>query len=81
MTVILIKIIKFIKKKFLKEWRNHFDEIQYKFKKFKKLHKKKFNQTIHFSQNCKNYNFIENFINLFWLKKIVLYLNLLRKES
>ena len=28
--------------------------------RFKKLHKKKFNQTIHFSLRCNNYKFIEN---------------------
>ena len=38
-----------IKKMSLKELRTHFNETQYKFKKFKKLHKKKFNQAIHFS--------------------------------
>ena len=27
---------------------------------FKKIHKKKINQTIFFSQKCKDYNFVEN---------------------
>ena len=37
--------------------------------RFKKLHKKKFNQTIHFSIRCKNYNFIENLYKFILVKK------------
>ena len=37
--------------------------------RFKKLHKKKFNQTIHFSIRCKNYKFIENLYKFILVKK------------
>jgi len=37
--------------------------------RFKKLHKKKFNQTIHFSLRCKNYKFIENLYKFILIKK------------
>ena len=37
--------------------------------RFKKLHKKKFNQTIHFSLRCKNYKFIENLYKFILVKK------------
>ncbi len=37
---------------------------------FKKLHKnKKYNQAIYYSQNCKNYNFIENLYKFILVKK------------
>ncbi len=36
---------------------------------FKKLHKNKHNQTVHFSQNCRNYNFIENIYKFILSKK------------
>ena len=38
-------------------------------KRFKKLHKKKFNQTIHFSLRCNNYKFIENLYKFILVKK------------
>ena len=38
-------------------------------KKFKKLHKTKFNQTIHISLNCKNYAFVENLYKFILVKK------------
>ena len=37
--------------------------------RFKKLHKKKFNQTIHFSLRCNNYKFIENLYKFILVKK------------
>ena len=37
--------------------------------RFKRLHKKKFNQTIHFSIRCKNYKFIENLYKFILVKK------------
>ena len=37
--------------------------------RFKKLHKNKFNQTIHFSIRCKNYKFIENLYKFILVKK------------
>ena len=37
--------------------------------RFQKLHKKKFNQTIHFSIRCKNYKFIENLYKFILVKK------------
>ncbi len=36
---------------------------------FKKLHKKKHNQAIYYSQNCKNYNFVENLYKFILVKK------------
>ena len=48
-------------------------------KRFKRLHKKKFNQTIHFSLRCNNYKFIENLYKFILVKKIVSYLSLLKK--
>ncbi len=36
---------------------------------FKKLHKKKYNQIIYFSQRCKNYKFVENLYNYILSKK------------
>ena len=36
---------------------------------FKKFHKKKINQSIFFSQNCKNYNFVENLYKFILTKK------------
>ena len=38
-------------------------------KRFKRLHKKKFNQTIHFSLRCNNYKFIENLYKFILVKK------------
>ena len=38
-------------------------------KKFKKLHKTKFNQTIHISLKCKNYAFVENLYKFILVKK------------
>ena len=37
--------------------------------RFKRLHKKKFNQTIHFSLKCNNYKFIENLYKFILVKK------------
>ena len=37
--------------------------------KFKKLHKKKQNQIICFSQDCRNYVFIENLYKFILIKK------------
>ena len=37
--------------------------------RFKKLHKKKFNQTIHFSLRCNDYKFIENLYKFILVKK------------
>ena len=37
--------------------------------RFKRLHKKKFNQTIHFSLRRKNYKFIENLYKFILIKK------------
>ena len=37
--------------------------------RFKRLHKKKFNQTIHFSLRCNNYKFIENLYKFILVKK------------
>ena len=37
--------------------------------KFKKLHKKKQNQIIYFSQDCRNYGFIENLYKFILIKK------------
>ena len=39
------------------------------FAKFKRLHKSKNSQTISYSQNCKNYSFIENLYKFFLAKK------------
>ncbi len=39
------------------------------FEKFKKLHKKSLNQTIAYSQNCKNYKFVENLYKFVLVKK------------
>ena len=36
---------------------------------FKKIHKKKINQTIFFSQKCKDYNFVENLYKFILVKK------------
>ena len=36
---------------------------------FKKLHKKKHNQAIYYSQNCKNYDFVENLYKFILVKK------------
>jgi len=36
---------------------------------FKKLHKNRHNQIVHFSQNCRNYNFIENIYKFILSKK------------
>ena len=36
---------------------------------FKKLHKKNINQTIFYSQNCKNYDFVENLYKFLLTKK------------
>tara|TARA_B100000579_G_scaffold432875_1_gene450549 strand:- start:153 stop:1610 length:1458 start_codon:yes stop_codon:yes gene_type:complete len=36
---------------------------------FKKIHKKKINQTIFFSQKCKDYNFVENLYKFLMIKK------------
>ncbi len=36
---------------------------------FKKLHKKKYNQTIYHSQRCRNYNFVENIYKFILIKK------------
>ena len=36
---------------------------------FKKLHKKKHNQEIYYSQNCKNYDFVENLYKFILVKK------------
>ena len=49
--------------------------------KFKKLHKKKQNQIIFFSKDCRNYVFIENLYKFILIKKIVLYLNRLKREQ
>ena len=48
---------------------------------FKNKHKKKKNQIIFHEIKCKNNKIIENLINNFLIKKIVLYLNLLKKEE
>jgi len=48
--------------------------------KFKKLHKKKQNQIICFSQDCRNYVFIENLYKFILIKKLFLYLNRLKRE-
>ena len=39
------------------------------FGKFKRLHKSKHNQTIFYSQNCKNYGFVENLYKFILVKK------------
>ena len=39
------------------------------FGKFKRLHKSKTNQIIYFSQNCKNYKFVENLYKFILSKK------------
>ena len=39
------------------------------FEKFRKLHKKSLNQTIAYSQNCKNYKFVENLYKFVLVKK------------
>ena len=36
---------------------------------FKKIHKNSNNQTIYYSQNCNNYNFIENLYKFILIKK------------
>ena len=36
---------------------------------FKKIHKKRNNQTIYFSENCKDYNFIENLYKFILMQK------------
>ena len=38
-------------------------------KKFKQLHRKKYNQAIHMSLKCKNYEFIENLYKFILIKK------------
>ena len=48
---------------------------------FKKKHKSKKNQVIFYKANCKSNKIIENIINNFLIKKIVLFLNLLKKEE
>ena len=39
------------------------------FGKFKKLHKQSFNQTIAYSQKCRNYKFVENLYKFILVKK------------
>ena len=39
------------------------------FGRFKKLHKNKYNQTIYYSQNCRDYRFIENLYKFILVKK------------
>ena len=39
------------------------------FKKFKQLHKKKYNQTVHFSFKCNNYAFVENLYKFILVQK------------
>ena len=39
------------------------------FDSFKKLHNNKYNQAIYFSQNCKNYRFVENLYKFILAKK------------
>ena len=39
------------------------------FARFKKLHKNKYNQTIYYSQNCRDYRFIENLYKFILVKK------------
>ena len=39
------------------------------FEKFKSLHKKKINQIIFYSEDCKNYSFIENLYKFILIKK------------
>tara|TARA_Y100000996_G_scaffold199699_1_gene156635 strand:- start:771 stop:2228 length:1458 start_codon:yes stop_codon:yes gene_type:complete len=39
------------------------------FKKFKKLHKKKYNQAVHFSFKCNNYAFVENLYKFILVQK------------
>ena len=48
---------------------------------FKKKHKKKINQIIFHKANYNNNKIIDNIINIFLKKKIVLFLNLLKKEK
>ena len=48
------------------------------FANFKKKHKNKKNQIIFHETVCKNNKVIDNIVNNFLLKKIVLYLNLLK---
>ena len=39
------------------------------FKKFKQLHKKKYNQAVHFSFKCNNYAFVENLYKFILVQK------------
>ena len=39
------------------------------FKKFKYLHKKKYNQAVHFSFKCNNYAFVENLYKFILVQK------------
>ena len=38
-------------------------------KNFEKIHKKKYNQSIYYSENCKDYNFIENLYKFILVQK------------
>ena len=38
-------------------------------KNFKKIHKKKYNQSIYYSESCKDYNFIENLYKFILVQK------------
>ena len=51
------------------------------FSSFKKNHKLKKDQLIYKVKSCKDYNQVENIFNFLLVKKIVLYLSLLRKEQ
>ena len=44
-------------------------KIKTSFKKFKELHKKKYNQAVHFSFKCNNYTFIENLYKFILIQK------------
>ena len=46
---------------------------------FKKKHRSKKNQVLFHKTNCRSNKIIENIINNFLLKKIVLFLNLLKR--
>ena len=45
------------------------------FAKFKKLHKSKKNQTIAYSEYCKNYRFVENLYKFILVKKNIVQLD------
>ena len=70
------KVIELIlKQMFLKELKTHFNEAQCtSLKRFKQLHKQKYNQAVHFSHKCNNYAFVENLYKFILVQKNSFYI-------